>query len=67
MWPIYINQHKESLNNTVTTDMIKGGYKQQEKRKEVMDDSKYYVNNEDDDLPDLIPLRKFHNYIKLSL
>ena len=57
----------DTILHPVTTDMIKGGYKQQEKRNEVMDDSKYYVNNEEDDLPDLIPLRKFHNYIKSNL
>ena len=57
----------DTIQYPVTTDMVKGGYKEKVLREKVMDASKYYVNNEQDDLPDLIPLRNFHNYIKTHL
>ena len=57
----------DTILHPVTTDMIQGGYKEKEIRDSVMDNTKYYVNDEEDDLPELIPLRKFHNYIKSNL
>ena len=37
---------------------------EEKKKREEIQDNRYYVNNEGGDLPELIPIRKFHNYIK---